>query len=339
MSQKELPMETGVPVKLTADERERKMRSLLGSMRRIDEYNADIEKHRAAKKALIKAEEETIGELRRVLEADEQLVRQGDLFVDQHSATRGLAQVAEAAGDVDTLIAEQTALMDATDAARDDGVPVIDAMPEACPLCGEPVRAFGDNGATCTVTTCVWVGRIVPPEEQPPADAAEVCNAWCNSRGTPEEAVAIEAATWWSKMHHSAAFGPAMVSWRAATGAPFAVTWVLRETIAAVREHLRVNEPAPATDVQPEQAAPMDCDHSAIPAGRKPGKGRKLVCPTCRATLTNCEACDKRVTVDDVGDCQYDACGKKLCAACQEEHEHAAEAALAAVDVDAEANA
>jgi hypothetical protein len=369
MSQKELPMETGVPVKLTAEERDRKARSLLRSMKCIDEYNIDIDKHRKAKKALIDAEEETIKELRRVLEADEQLVAQGDLFVDQHSATRGLAQVAEAAGDVDELIAEQTALMDESDSGikcdgdhaapacpspgcwhRQEPVP-IESIPESCPTCGSALRVF-QTGAMCSTVECPWVGKLTtaaqePVEEQPPADAAEVCTAWCADSGG-EGQVASEAAKWWREMQPTASLSAAMVSWRAQNGAPFAVTWKLREEIAAAREALiaRDLEPSVKADDAPEVAsktpgvlaaearqAEIDaaradrstCDHEAVQGRKKPGRGKHLVCPDCNVVLHNCQECDRYETPDDLGACTWDECGKKLCAACMGKHEAAVE--------------
>lgn len=295
------------PSKLTESQREQKLHELLGALALKEELEAQKAAYAKSKNGEIAKVEETVSQLRRVLQDDEQLKKQGDLFVDPNAARNVLAAVHEQAvkDQVDGIV-EQALSQDSTD----PGVPTLEQVPDVCPTCGKAVRQFGE-AVTCEDSQCPWSAKIAPSPEAVEERRAEA-QAWIDQETSGgAEALAGVVALWWLDHHRSAEFDAAMVAWRADSGAPVMVPEILRDAILAKRSEL---DGAAATAKPP-------CDHAPMQGKKSPPKGKSRVCVDCNETLRQCEACKRYEVKDALGPCEWDECGSTMCTACLAKHE------------------
>lgn len=281
--------------------------------------------------ALIDSALDEIERLGRVITAQEELRKQGDLFVGDE-VVPSTAESTQALA----LIAEQGALMDATD---ENLVPVIEAAPEKCPVCDYGVQLF-DSGTRvmCGDNHCTWVAKIVPAVPEPTEEQRAAAMQWVAENGGGEQLIEA-AALYWERFAPRSTFDAAMVGWCANTGAPLLAATLHRESIERARDN--IGFPAEAAIAKTEQQPDPEhveflrrslgateptavCDHAKVQGRKKPRAGKHLLCPDCNEVLHNCEACKRYETPDDLGPCDWDHCGTAVCVDCQVKHEESA---------------
>jgi hypothetical protein len=326
MSEKSTDRE--VTVRLTGEdviERAEAMARRVAEVERLRKKKADDSK---STQALIDTALDEIARLGRVITAQAELRKQGELFAGDEvipstaESTQALA-----------LIAEQSALMDQTDAAIDaNAVPVIEAAPEHCPKCTGSVKLFDDGARVmCEAAECTWVAKIQPP---PTEEERAAAMQWVASNGGGD-ALIEAAAMYWERMQPRSTFEAAMVGWCASSGAPALAATLHRESIEKARDNIgfagEVHAKTPGVQKLEAEQAALDaklaetttvCEHAAIQGRRRPLQGKTLLCPDCTEELDKCEACRRFEAKDSMGPCEWDECGgSRLCLRCLHDHE------------------